>query len=131
MILDTSYLLDLFAGDEAAFERGTALQEHGTLQRVPVPVVMELQYGVEISGSAEELRNVRNALRLYPMVRLDAGMARYAGSLLARADRDAGGESGVEKLDAMIAAVAEVLDEPVLTDHTRDFRTLGTAVETY
>ena len=131
MILDTSYLLDLFAGDEAAFERGTTLQEHGTLQRVPVPVVMELQYGVEISGSAEERRNVRNALRLYPMVRLDAEMARYAGSLLARADRDADGESGVEKLDAMIAAVAEVLNEPVLTDNTRDFCTLGTAVETY
>ena len=92
---------------------------------------MELQYGVEISGSAEERRNVRNALRLYPMVRLDAEMARYAGSLLARADRDAGGESGVEKLDAMIAAAAEILDEPVLTDNTRDFRTLGTAVETY
>lgn len=131
MILDTSSLLDLFVGDDAAFERGEALQQRGTLQRVPVPVVMELQYGVEATGSTEEARNVRNALRLPPTVRPDAEMVRHAGTLLARADRAAGGESGVEKLDAMIAAVASILDEPVLTDNETDFRTLGVAVETY
>lgn len=131
MILDTSFLLDLFAGDEAAFERGQTLQQRGALQRVPIPVMMELQYGVEASGSTEERRNVRNALRLYPTVRLDAEMARHAGTLLVRADRDADGESGVEKLDAMIAAVASILDEPVLTDNATDFRTLGVDVETY
>lgn len=34
-------------------------------------------------------------------------------------------------MDSMIAAVADVYDEPVLTDNVSDFERLGVAVETY
>ncbi|WP_256687257.1 PIN domain-containing protein [Halococcus qingdaonensis] len=128
MILDTSYLIDLFAGVEAAFEKGVGFTERRAVQRVPSPVVMELTYGAAFSDE-DERRNVRNALRMYPIVDQTAPIARRAGELLARADAD--GDSGIGKVDPMIAAVADTHDEPVVTDNVRNFRALGVDVETY
>ena len=130
MILDTSYLIDLFDGGTAAFERGVALADADAVQRVPSPVATELTYGAAF-GDEDERRSVRNALRLYPVEPLDAALARRAGELLAAADRDADGGSGVGTVDAMVAAVADSYDESVLTADEEDDRRLGVAVATY
>ena len=130
MILDTSFLIDLFDGRQGAFETGLDLSEARTVQRVPSPVVMELSYGAAF-GSEEERRNVENALRMYPVVEQDERIAHRAGQLLARADVEAGGESGIDKVEPMIAAVSEIYDEPVLTADVEHFSALGIDVETY
>lgn len=130
MILDTSYLIDLFAGDQAAFEVGITLSEDGVVQRVPSPVVMELAYGASFGGDDEQ-RKVQNALRMYPIVEQDETIAHRAGVLLATADSTAGGESGIDKVDPMVAAVADIHDEPVLTANERDFEALGVKTKTY
>ncbi|WP_101294525.1 PIN domain-containing protein [Halegenticoccus soli] len=130
MILDTSFLIDLFDGRRGAFEKGTELSEAQTVQRVPAPVVMELTYGAEF-GDEGERRNVQNALRMYPVVEQDETIARRAGQLLARADRKAGGESGIDKVDPVVGAVSDIYDEPVLTANVEDFEALGVDVETY
>lgn len=130
MILDTSYLIDLFSGQTAAFEIGIDFSENGVVQRIPSPVVMELSYAASFGGQ-DEKRKVQNALRMYPIVEQDETIAHRAGVLLADADQNAGGECGVEKVDSMIAAVADVYDEPVLTANPRDFELLGVATETY
>jgi predicted nucleic acid-binding protein len=133
MILDTSFLIALGNGDRGAFETGEELATSGEVQWLPAPVVGELEYGVEMAGTDEEKRRVRNACRLYPVVEIDAEIARRAGRLLARADRDAGGpgEAGVDDVDAMVAAVSEHLGDVVLTDNVRDFEALGVATETF
>lgn len=130
MILDTSYLIDLFDGRRDAFEAGVELSESNTVQRVPAPVVMELSYGAEF-GTETEQRNVQNALRMYPIVDQNETIAHRAGQLLARADLTADGDSGIDKVDPMVAAVSDIYDEPVLTATTDDFNTLGVDVETY
>lgn len=130
MILDTSFLIDLFDGREDAFQKGLELSDAGIVQRIPSPVVTELSYGSSF-GDQEERRKVRNALRMYPVVEQDETTAQHAGELLACADKDAGGESGVGKVDAMIGAVGDIYDEPVLTDNTDDFEALGVEVESY
>jgi predicted nucleic acid-binding protein len=130
VILDTSFLIDLFDGREEAFEKGKQLTEEGTVQRVPSPVVAELSYGA-FFGDEDERRKLRNALRMYPIVEQDENIALRAGEMLARADEKAGGESGVGNVDAMVAAVGEVYDEPVLTDDVDDFEALSATVETY
>ncbi|MDY6818200.1 MAG: PIN domain-containing protein [Halobacteriales archaeon] len=130
MILDTSFLIDLFDGQQAAFEKGLALSEARTVQRVPAPVVMELSYGAEFGGD-EDRRSVRNALRMYPVVEQDETIARRAGELLARADQQADGESGIDKIDPMVAAVADIYDEPVLTANVEHFVRLGVESEAY
>lgn len=131
MILDTSFLIHLFRGRDDAHRKGDELGSEGVIQRVPAPVVTELSYGVELYGSGDERRQFENAMRMYPVVDLDRGLARRAGELLAEADATAGGESGIDKIDPMIAAVADALDEPVLTENVADFETLGVEVETY
>lgn len=130
MILDTSFLIDLFDGRRDAFEKAVAVSDSQRVQRVPTPVVMELSYGAAF-GDEDERRKVRNALGMYPVVRQDETIARRAGELLARADRAAGGESGIDKVDPMVAAVADLSGEPVLTANTDDFEALGVAVEEY
>lgn len=130
MILDTSFLIDLFGGREGAFEKGVDLADDQTVQRIPAPVVSELAYGV-VFGDEAERRRLQNALRMYPVVEQDEAIARRAGQLLARADQRAGGESGIDKVDPMVAAVAELFDEPVLTANVDDFEALGVAVESY
>lgn len=130
MILDTPFLIDLFDGQPGAFEKGVELSEGRTAQRVPSPVVAELSYGATFGGE-DERRKVQNALRMYPVVHQDETIANRAGRLLARADANAGGESGIDKVDPMVAAVADVYDEPVLTANVEDFDALGVDVETY
>ena len=130
MILDTSFLIDLFDGRRGAFEKGLELSEEQTVQRVPSPVVMELSYGSAF-GDGNERREVRNALRMYPVVEQDERIAHRAGELLAQADVGSGGESGIDKVDPMVAAVADHYDEPVLTANVEDFRSLGVEIETY
>lgn len=130
MILDTSFLIDLFDGRQDAFEKGRELSTGGVVQRVPSPVVMELSYGAEFRGDKER-RNVQNALQMYPIVEQDETIARRAGQLIAQADQQADGESGIDRVDPMIAAVADINDEPVLTANVEHFEMLGVAVETY
>lgn len=131
MILDTSFLLDLKDGQQAAFAKAMELHEAAVVQRVAMPSVMELHYGAAYTQSEAEYRRVRNLLLMYPVVSIDESTARRAADLLAAADRQADGESGVDTEDAVIGAVADHCGEPVLTANVADFQALGVAVETY
>jgi predicted nucleic acid-binding protein len=133
MILDSSFLIALGNGDRGAFEKGKELATAGEVQWLPTPVIQELEYGAEMTGSEEERRRIRNACRMYPAVDIDTEIARQAGKLLGRADREAGGpgEAGVDDVDEVIASVSEHLSDPVLTDSVDDFEALGVEVETF
>lgn len=131
MILDTSYLLDLKGGNQSAFEKAMALYDADIVQRVTMPSVFELYYGASYLDSADERRRVKNLLLMYPLVDLDEASARHAAELLATADRRAGGDSGIDNEDGLIGAIADRLDEPVLTNNADDFERLGVDVERY
>lgn len=131
MILDSSYLFDLMANDPDAFAKGTELVERGEMQWLPTPVVAEAYYGVATARSETTEPEVRNRLLGYPRVDVDEEVARVAGTLLAEADDRAGGDAGVGANDAYIAAMADILDDAVLTDNVDDFAALGVSVETY
>lgn len=131
MIIDSSYLFDLMASDPDAFEKGTELVERGEMQWLPTPVVAEAYYGITTARSDTTEQAVRNRLLGYPRVDVNEEIARTAGELLATADDREGGTAGVGANDAYIAAMADVLDDAVLTDDIDDFETLGVEVETY
>ncbi|WP_267128186.1 PIN domain-containing protein [Natrarchaeobaculum aegyptiacum] len=118
-------------GSRAALALGHDLTESGEVQWLPTPVVAEVYYGVTCTKSDDERRRVRNALLGYPRVDINEEIARTASTLLAEADRDAGGDSGVETNDAYIGAIATVLDDAVLTANETDFERLGVDVRTY
>jgi predicted nucleic acid-binding protein len=131
MIIDASYLFDLMAEKPDAFDKGTELVDRGEMQWLPTPVVAEVYYGVATARSDTTEADVRNRLLAYPRVEVDEEIARTAGELLAAADDAVGGNAGVGANDAYIAAMAEVLDDTVLTDNVEDFRSLGVPVESY
>lgn len=118
-------------GNPDALATGKRLTEAGEIQWLPTPVVAEVYYGVVYTKSEEERRIVQNALMGYPRVDVTEEMARTASTLLADADREHGGDSGVETNDAYIGAVAHELDEPVLTANPDDFEVLGIDTESY
>jgi predicted nucleic acid-binding protein len=131
MILDSTYLFDLMAGGSDAFAKGTELVENGEMQWLPTPVVAEVYYGAATTRSDTTEAEVRNRLLGYPRIEVDEEVARTAGELLARADDRAGGNAGVGSNDAYIAAMADVLDDTVLTANVDDFEALDVPVETY
>lgn len=133
MILDTAFLIALLRGKRAAFDRGVELAENGIPQRIPLPVLYELQYGVEMEGTADERRAVENLPQLYPVAEMNERRSRRAAKLVADADRAAGGidQSGIDDIDPMVAAIADDVDEPVLTRNVDDFERLGVDVEPF
>lgn len=131
MIIDSSYLFDLMAGDSDAFSKGVELVDEGEMQWLPTPVVAEAYYGVTTARSDTTEQELRNRLLGYPRIDVDEEIARNAGELLAMADDRVGGEAGVGANDAYIAAMADVLEDAVLTDDVEDFEALGVPVETY
>jgi predicted nucleic acid-binding protein len=131
MIIDSTYLFDLMAEDPPAFEKGTKLVEEGEMQWLPTPVVAEAYYGVATARSDTTAQEVRNRILGYPRIDVDEEVARTAGELLAAADDHSGGEAGVGPNDAYIAAMADILDDAVLTTNVEDFEALDVPVETY
>jgi hypothetical protein len=131
MIIDSSYLFDLMAGDPDAFEKGTELVERGEMQWLPTPVIAETYYGVATARSDTTEQEVRNRLLGYPRIDVDEEITRTAGELLAAADDRVGANAGVGANDGYIAAMAEVLDDAVVTANVDDFEALGVDVETY
>ena len=131
MIVDSSYLFDLMAEDPGALEKGSELVERGEMQWLPTPVVAETYYGVATARSDSTEEQIRNRLLGYPRIDVDEEVARTAGELLAAADDEASAPTGIGSNDAYIAAMAEILDDAVLTDNVGDFEALGVPVETY
>jgi len=131
MIIDSSYLFDLMAEDPDAFSKGAELVEDGEMQWLPTPVVAEAYYGVATARSENTEQEVRNRLLGYPRIDVDEEIARTAGKLLATADDRVGGNAGVGPNDGYIAAMADALDDVVLTSNVEDFEALGVPVETY
>lgn len=131
MIVDSSYLFDLMADEPDAFEKGTELVERGEMQWLPTPVVAETYYGVATARSDTTEQEVRNRLLGYPRVDVDEAVARRGGELLAEADDRADGDAGVGPNDAYIAAMADILDDAVLTANVDDFEALDVPVESY
>ena len=119
------------AGDPDAFAVGASLAERGEMQWLPTPVVAEAYYGVATARSETTADEVRNRLLGYPRVDIDEEIARTAGELLAAADDRAGSRRDIGANDAYIAAIADILDDAVLTDNVDDFEALGVPVETY
>jgi predicted nucleic acid-binding protein len=131
VILDTNFLIDLFDGDESARAKAQELHHRQAIQRIPAPVLAELEYGAEHELDDAERRRIRNVSSLYSVTRLDQNLALRAGQLVAKADRQTDGATGADLVDAMVAAVGEVSDEPVLTDDERDFDDLGVRTESF
>lgn len=130
MILDTSFFLDLIAGDEGAIERARALEADGVPQRVPAQVVYELYVGVGYTDTPdEEVRTLAGVLSGREIVETTERIAARAGRMDGRLRRDG---VRIAVSDLTIGATGVAYDEPVVTRDTADFDRLpGVEVASY
>lgn len=117
-------------GDEDAIEKARELEDDLVQQRLSSMTLFELYYGISRAQDSErERERVENVLASKPVQPADTAVMRKAGRLSGRLVDD--GEA-IEDGDAVIAATATVVDEPVLTRNVDDFdRVPGVEVEEY
>jgi len=128
-LLDTAFLIDLMNGDEAAVEKARELETTLVQQRVSAMTLFELTYGIaRATDSAAERENVERVLTSKPIHPADTAVMRKAGRMSGELQNEG---TPVGDGDAIIAATAEVVEEPVLTRNVEDFERLGVTVERY
>jgi predicted nucleic acid-binding protein len=130
VLLDTSFLIDLMNGDEAAVEKAGELETDLVQQRLSSMTLFELYYGVARAvESADEREAVETVLGSKPVQPADSVVMRKAGRLSGELLNEG---HAVGDGDVIIGATATVVDEPVLTRNVEDFERLdGVEVETY
>lgn len=129
MLLDTSFLIDLMNGDEAAVEKAKELERDLVQQRLSSMTLFELYYGVarsELSGAERE--RVEDVLASKPIQPADTAVMRKAGRLAGELMNEG---NAVGDGDVIIGATADIVDEPVLTRNVEEFDRLDVTVETY
>ena len=118
-ILDTTFIIDTWAGDDQALELTEQLDRDRVPQKVCSMTVFELYHGVVKAQKPEdERRRVMDVLESKTVVDADRPIMSKAGRLYARLDLR--GER-IGEGDCIVAATGFVRDEPVVTRNTEHF----------
>jgi len=130
LILDTSFLIDVQKGVEAAVEKAVEIESNGCPRRVPHVVLYELYIGIGKGAQTDENRErVENVLSSLPLEPTTPSIARRAGKIEGELQKE--GEA-IGAVDAIVAATALDYDEPVVTADSGDFeRVSDLRIETY
>lgn len=129
MLLDTAFLIDVMNGDPDAVEKAQQLEADLIQQHISAMTLFELSYGVARATDADDERDaVESILASKPIHPADTAVMRTAGRMAGECQNQG---TPVGDGDAIIAATAQVLGEPVLTRTVSDFERLGVEVESY
>lgn len=130
MLADTSFLIDLMVGDKAAVEKAREIEAKGTPLIVSAPTVFELYVGIFLSRKAEEGKaRILVVLESLPFLPLDVESSKAGGRIYGEKKRMG---STVDPEDAMVAGIARVHGEKVLTRNLKHFQGIeGVNVESY
>jgi predicted nucleic acid-binding protein len=130
LLADTSFLIDLMVGDKAAVEKAREIEAKDTPLTVSAPTIFELYVGIYLSSKVEEEKNrILAVLESLPFLPLDIESSKAGGRIYAEKKRMG---STVEPEDAMIAGIARVHGEKVLTRNLRHFQGIeGVGIEAY
>jgi predicted nucleic acid-binding protein len=116
-------------GDEAAVEKARELEKDLVQQRLSTMTVFELYYGVARAIESEaEQETVESVLDSKPTHSADTAVMQKAGRLAGELMNDG---NAIGDGDVIIAATADIVEEPVLTRNVDDFERLRVDIETY
>jgi predicted nucleic acid-binding protein len=129
VLLDTSFLIDLMNGDDAAVEKARELERDLVQQRLSAMTLFELYYGIARAADSETQREtVEDVLASKPIYPADIAVMRKAGRLSGELQNDG---TPIGDGDVIIGAIADIVEEPVLTRNVADFERLDVDIETY
>ncbi len=119
MIADTSYLIDVMRGDPEAIEKGRMLESYGIPICITAIAVFELYVGTGLSSkSTEEKAKVHSVISSMPAFALDFDSSREGGLIFSARKKEG---MTIDAEDAMVAGIARLNHETVLTRNTRHF----------
>mgnify|MGYP000179116402 CR=1 FL=1 len=122
MILDTNFLIDIDANRPDAIEKAREIEDAGVPRRVPHVVVFELWTAVGKGSETEANRGkFERVLDGLPRAETTDAIVKRAGEIEGRVQAADPNDGGVGVADAVIAATAVHVGEPVVTDDG-DFR---------
>jgi predicted nucleic acid-binding protein len=130
MIIDTSFIIELLDENRDAFAKAEEISESGETCYITPVVFHELYYGALATQDEDEIRKVLNILTMYGMVDMTEQGSHRSARLLADADNNEGGDCGVGHRDAMVAGVADSLEQEILSKDD-DFEKLDVEVEIF
>jgi tRNA(fMet)-specific endonuclease VapC len=130
MLADTSFLIDLMGGDKAAVEKAREIEAKGTPLIVSAPTLFELYVGISLSRKVEEeITRIQVVLESLPFLPLDIESSKAAGRIFGEKKQMG---SMIDPEDAMVAGIAKVHGEKVLTRNLKHFKGIeGVNVESY
>lgn len=122
MILETSFILNLWAGEPRAVTKAREIVATGEPAYIPTPALFELWDGVARSQRpGEETEKVRTFVENYDLMPFGEGDSREAGLLRGRLSR-AG--RPMNTVDVMLAGMARARRQTLVTSD-RGFRQLA------
>jgi tRNA(fMet)-specific endonuclease VapC len=130
MLADTTFLIDLMVHKAPAVDKAKELEEKGITILVGAPSIFELYVGAAQSKKSEEERlKIVSTVASLPQLTLDYESAKAAGEIFVNKTR-AGATIDAE--DAMLAGIARVQGQPIITRNVRHFSKIdGVVVESY
>ena len=129
MILETTFVIDFLKGRDNAVSKMESLIKEDTLLSIATPTIFELFAGYEQHGKGEqEKQKMSSFLKTVTLFSLDEESARIGG-VIDGALIKKGLQIGTE--DSMIAGIAMVKNESVLTRDQHFDRIEGLKVEKY
>lgn len=123
MIADTSFLIDLMMNETGAVAKAREIEGKGSTISVCSPSVFELYVGVALSRKPEdEKARIIDLIGSLPQLPLDFESARAAGTIYGERIREG---AKMDPEDAMIAGIAKVRNEHVVTRNAKHFSGIG------
>jgi predicted nucleic acid-binding protein len=130
LIADTSFIIDIMAKDPAAIKKAQTLEETGLSIVIGTPTLFELFAGMAQSRKPEEEKSrIITTLSSISQLSLDSPSASAGGLIYGEKMRTG---RTIDPEDAMIAGIAKVNAEKVLTRNTKHFSDIeGVSIENY
>lgn len=130
MILDTSFLIDIMNGNQAALSKVDEIESNGIEQIVPAMTLQELYIGVGASELPDEERQkIEGVIETRPIIPTTEEIARKAGKIDGQLRKEG---RPINVGDATIGATGIVLDQLVVTGDSDHFeRVPDLDLETY
>ena len=124
MILDSSFLIDLLANDNAAVAKLHEIDD----RRLTVPTLVYTEVGIGIDPDTPEGQRFESTMQRMAIVPYDAEAARRAADI--QRQLIAGGDP-VGAVDVMIAGIAMARDELIVTRNVDEFSRTPARVSPY
>lgn len=130
MIQDTSFIIDVLRGNDAAVEKLSDIENRRIPQKCSSITVLELFEGIyQFEEITEERETVLDVLRTKHVIAADAELMEEAGKISGKLLREG---QQIDREDCVIIATARREDEPVLTRNVDHFdRIQDVEVESY